>query len=173
MMPRRNRTLPLALGLCTSLAAFGAASPLQQATAAKMSLVVVDQQCATIVEPFKISDNMGKLVKDAIGGMLGGLKDRIVNGGSTPNTKELPEKTRLQAKRMNWLPMNVELMYGQRLHDKETLILDREKAEGKKYYPVADKILEDALRGINAPHDYTFKLFILKQPGRNALARPG
>ncbi|HLA72679.1 MAG TPA: M48 family metalloprotease [Steroidobacteraceae bacterium] len=168
-----NRIFPLTLGLCASLVALGAASPLQQANAAKMSLVVVDQQCATIVEPFKISDNLGKLAKDAIGGMLGGLKDRVVNHGSTPDAKEIPEKTRLQAKRMNWLPMNVETMYGQRLHDKETLILDREKAEGKKYYPIADKILEDAKRGINAPHDYTFKLFILKQPGRNALARPG
>lgn len=152
----------------------GAASALQDGPArSETSLVVIDKHCATLVEPFKLSDNMGKLMKDAVGGMLGGLKDRIVNHGATPNAKEIPEKTRAQAKRMNWLPMNVEVMYGQKLHDKETLVLDREKPDGKKYYPIAEQILADAKRGISAPHEYDFKLFILKQPGRNALARPG
>lgn len=175
MSNRTDRALALAAGLCVTIVAHGTTTPALPGAPGteQVSLVVVDKNCSTVVEPFKITENLGTLIKDTVGGLLGGLKDRIANRGAKPDPKQISEEARLRAKRMNWLPMNVEVMYGQRLHDQETLILERDKPDGKKYYPVAEKILEDVKKGIGTAHEYDFRLFILKQPGRNALARPG
>jgi predicted Zn-dependent protease len=64
-------------------------------------------------------------------------------------------------------------MIGQHLHEEETNILGRETSLGRKHYPVADKMMKDLLTTVTEPHEYEFKMFILKSSGRNAIARPG
>lgn len=81
--------------------------------------------------------------------------------------------TKLAAKQLNWLPMTVEVMIGEYLHEEETNILPRESSPGRRRYPLADKMMGDALASIGEPHEYEFKLFILKNSTHNAIARPG
>jgi predicted Zn-dependent protease len=69
--------------------------------------------------------------------------------------------------------MNAEVLYGERLHAEETNLLDRDSRLGKKHYPTADRMLQESLSKIGEPHDYEFKVFILKNSTRNAVARPG
>lgn len=69
--------------------------------------------------------------------------------------------------------MSAELLYGEQLHQEETNILEKGYKLGKKYYPVADKMLQEILSKVDQQHEYEFKLFILKNAGGNAVARPG
>jgi Zn-dependent protease with chaperone function len=159
-----------------TLAAYAAAAtntaPLDPKTA-QMSLVVIDKNCARVVEPFRLTDNVAELMKKSLGGLFGRLQDRLTGRNATADTKQIPQEARIEAKRMNWLPMKTEVMYGQRAHDQEVLVLGRDKPDGKKYYPIADKMLEEIRQQIPEPYDYTFQIFILKNATRNAMARPG
>lgn len=142
-----------------------------------VALQVLDKDCPDLVQPFKLSDNMLSLgeftakraanaAKNKIGAMIG-------LGSSAPATQQISDSTKLAAKQLNWLPMDAEVLYGQREHEKETELLPRDSKLGKKYYPVADQMLAELVGKISEPTDYKFQIYILKNSERNAVARPG
>ena len=137
--------------------------------------VVLDKNCPDIVQPYKLTDNLVSLgwftAKEEVGVVWRKLS---VDKSSRPAKEEnIPPSTKLAAKQLNWLPMSAEVLYGERLHAEETNILDRDHRLGKTHYPTADRMREEILSKIGEPHDYEFKVFILKNPTRNAVARPG
>ena len=143
-----------------------------------MASVMMDKKCHDIVQPYKLSDNMAVMavfgieqLKDSVTGDLG----RMLGGAGPAQGQQnvIPAKMKLAAKQLNWLPMRVEKMYGERLHAQETGILARTNALGKKLYPIADAMLQRILSNVGQPYDYQFQLFILKSNNNNAIARPG
>lgn len=145
--------------------------------------VVLDRNCPQIVQPFTLADNAASLAmfsaKEALSdvgttflsdpaGFLSGKRKLAV-----PSTDKLSASTRLAAKQLNWLPMTAEVAYGQRQHDEETDVLERDSRLGRQHYPAADRMLQEILAAVGEPHDYRFQLFILKSASRNAVARPG
>ncbi len=141
--------------------------------------VVLDKNCPDLVQPYKLMDNVSSLavfytkewIVDA-GKQFGSMfKGNSANASS--GSDKIEASTKLAAKQLNWLPMKAEVLYGERLHKQETAILDRDSKIGKRYYPIADKMLEQILVGVDQAHDYEFKLFILKNSTRNAMARAG
>jgi Zn-dependent protease with chaperone function len=142
--------------------------------------VVLDRHCPTLVQPYTLSDNVASLgvvagtvvarnLLSQLPAMLQGQGAATMNVGSA----DLLTTTKAAAKQLNWLPMDAEVLYGQRLHEQETNILRRDERLGKRLYPVADRMLKEILAGVGAPHEYQFRIFILKNDTRNALARPG
>lgn len=141
--------------------------------------VVLDKNCPDIVQPYQLTDNLASLglfgAKEAVtdfgkrifGAVLTGKPTTPKSGG------DIGASTKLAAKQLNWLPMQAEVAYGRRSHEEETAILDRDTKLGQKNYPIADKMLEEILAAVGQPHEYEFKLFILKNSTRNAVARPG
>lgn len=176
-----------AVGLASALlASFAAAATTKPAAPAqpppKISLVVADKHCATIVQPFEIKDNtatlIGSSVKRGTGAALkfierklGGDKNKAADKA---DKNALTEDTRNEAKQLNWLPMSVEVKYGERAHEQMLPdLLDRESKQGKKLYAQADELLKQVLAPVAEKHEYTFQLFIVKASTRNAMARPG
>ena len=146
--------------------------------------VVLDKNCPTIVQPYTLTDNAATLAlfstKEAvsdIGGRLLESAGSLLKGGSRPSiapaSSKLTASTKLAAKQLNWLPMATEVAYGERLHQDEPALLERDSKLGLKHYPVADKILAQILDSVGEPQEYQFKLYILKNASRNAAARPG
>ncbi|MGH8763397.1 MAG: M48 family metalloprotease [Nitrosospira sp.] len=147
--------------------------------------VVLDKNCPHIVQPFALTDNAISLatfgVEEAMKAGASILSSFISNiavaqdpGSINLDTaEEIPSSLKLAAKQLNWLPMTAEVMYGERSHKEETNILARDHKLGKKYYPIADKMLGEILSKVDQTHEYDFKLFILKNNGGNAIARPG
>lgn len=162
--------------------------------------VVLDKNCPDIVQPYTVTDNLASLglfgVKEALGdlgkrfesafagkpnapqpGSQSNLRpssrESSVRQSGSQQSGQIAASTKLAAKQLNWLPMPAEVAYGERLHQEEVAILERDSKLGQKYYPVADKMLGEILSSIGQPHEYEFKLFILKNSTRNATARPG
>lgn len=148
--------------------------------------VVLDKNCPEIVLPFKLTDNFASVTvftlkrgiqsgMEMVGGglmsLMQGQSPRFV--GLDAMGKDIPAAAKLAAKQLNWLPMSAELLYGERLHQEETNVLERNHKLGKKYYPVVDKMLQEVLSKVDERHDYQFQIFILKNSGGNAVARPG
>ena len=144
----------------------------------RFASVVLDKHCPDIVEPYKLSDNIASLVANAAKEAAASLGKEITNffSGSTPSPKwgdTILTSTKMAAKQLNWLPMTTEVMIGEHLHKEETNILGRQTSLGRRHYPVADKMMRDVLATLTEPHEYEFRLFILKNSTRNAIARPG
>ena len=145
--------------------------------------VVLDRNCPHIVQPYTLSDNAASLalfsakeaIADASRRLLGGAGTLLGGGRPSipPPSNQLSASTKLAAKQLNWLPMTAEVAYGERQHQEEAGVLERESKLGQKHYPTADRMLEEILASVGQPHEYQFKLFILKNSSRNAVARPG
>jgi len=147
----------------------------------------LDSQCETIVAPYELSagvidllmlaartagDEIGKAVAPEKG------KQDLSNSRARATAKDtakhnLSRTTREAAIRMNWLPMEVEVAYGEMQHDKmQDGLLDR-NGRGKQLYSRAEALLADALAGVDKPHDYAFRIFIRTESGENAMSLPG
>lgn len=145
-----------------------------------IALMVLDKNCPEMVQPYKLTDNAASLAvfaaKENVGDLAKRLTDMLKRRSIAPAaaaTTKISQDMRSAAKQLNWLPMEVETMYGERSHETETNVLSRESKLGQKYYPIADGILAEILGQLSEPHDYAFKLFVLKNSSRNAVARPG
>jgi predicted Zn-dependent protease len=130
------------------------------------------------VQPFKLSDNLLSLTRFSAGRLANEATSKLgswigMGKVDTGARAAVSDSTKLAAKQLNWLPMDAELKYGQREHDKETEILERDSRLGRKFYPVADAMLAELTAKIAEPSEYNFKIFILKHSTRNAMARPG
>lgn len=147
--------------------------------------VVLDKNCPEIVQPYKLTDNFVSVtafvlkeeaqagIKIVGSGLMNLIQGQPVGSIRLDAPRGIPASAKLAAKQLNWLPMSAELLYGEQLHQEETNILERGHKLGKKYYPVADKMLQEILSKVDQRHEYEFKLFILKNAGGNAVARPG
>lgn len=144
-------------------------------TVATKSSMVLDQHCPRLVQPYRITDNAAALTK--LGSELA-----MQNAASVVQTKlglpadqkvDVMATTKLAAKQLNWMPMNIERMYSEwRQKEFADNILPRTKRT-EKDYATADRMLQEVLDKIDEPHDYEFKLFILKNDTANAAAFPG
>ncbi|NJO13093.1 MAG: M48 family metalloprotease [Gammaproteobacteria bacterium] len=114
-----------------------------------------------------------KVVARSVRGGLDFMRRQFQGGTEKPDAEPLSDEARLDAKRMNWLPMRTEVLYGERAHAAETNLLERDSKLGGKHYPAADALLAKLLAQVTGQHDYSFQLFILKNASRNAVARPG
>jgi hypothetical protein len=143
---------------------------------APVASIMLEKNCPNLVQPYRLTDNLASLGVFAEKQAMGGLGNMLpgLTGKSAPAPQTgIPASTRLAAKQLNWLPMNVEKLYGERLHRQETNVLSRETKLGRKYYPIADKMLQDILAHLGQSQPYDFQLFILKSAAHNALSRPG
>lgn len=145
-----------------------------------IALMVLDKNCPEMVQPYKLTDNAASLAvftaKENVGDLAKRLTDMLKRRSIAPAaaaTTKISQDMRSAAKQLNWLPMEVETMYGERSHQAETNVLPRESKLGQKYYPIADALLAEILGQLSEPHDYAFQLFVLKNSSRNAVARPG
>jgi Zn-dependent protease with chaperone function len=154
--------------------------PKEITTLAPKASVMLEKQCPNIVQPYRLADSASTVAIFSAHQGAEEVSSMVTNAlrtGSLAPTSHggdgISTSTRLAAKQVNWLPMNVETMYGERAHREETTLLKRGTKQGKKYYPVADKILEEVQAKIGQPTDYHFKLFIDTSSGENAMSRPG
>ncbi len=140
----------------------------------KQASVVFDKKCEAIVQPYTLTDNLTALGSFTVKEGFGSLTDRAFSGRGGGRADAIGESTKLAANQLNWLPMAVEVEYGERVHaDVLDDVLPPGGTLGKKHYPTARGMLQEVLAKIWQKHDYDFKLFILKNFTRNAVARPG
>ncbi|MNH86515.1 Beta-barrel assembly-enhancing protease [compost metagenome] len=144
------------------------------------ALVVLDRNCAELVQPYRLTDNFASLsvfgMQEGIKAVPGQLSKLFGGSGSqaSASSDKLSDSAKQAAKQLNWMPMSAEVMYAERQHRaRQDELLARDSKQGRKYYPTADKMLSDILASIHEPYDYQFKLFIVKSDNHNALALPG
>jgi hypothetical protein len=137
----------------------------------------LDTYCNQVVAPFDIDVSAMTLAKWGAGEFVGSIGGIFGGRGQRTETKHrISRETREQAARMNWLPMSVERKYGRYLHGQAVEngdLVDRDSANGRKLYPVADALLSKVLKGVKEPHPYTFEVHIRKESTDNAQALPG
>jgi predicted Zn-dependent protease len=144
------------------------------------ALVVLDRHCSELVQPYRLTDNFASLsvfgLKESWEAGTGQLSKMLGTGGAQAATSgdALGDSAKRAAKQLNWMPMSAEVMYAERQHQSRlNELLARDSKQGRKFYPVADKMLSDILASIHEPYDYQFKLFIVSSDEHNALALPG
>lgn len=137
---------------------------------------VIDLGCPHIVQPYTLTSNavsMAKLAATLGASNLDAVVGAHVEGHATGPGNDISATTRLAAKQLNWLPMDVERSYGEHEHkETEFNILPRD-GDSEKDYQYADKILADVSNSIEEKHDYKFKIYILRQSGTKAMSFPG
>lgn len=144
---------------------------------APIASIMLEKNCPSIVQPYRISDNLASAFTYGASQWLTGLANAggaLFSGrASAAQPTQVLASAKLAAKQLNWLPMEVETMYGERSHREETMLLERDSKLGQRYYPIADRMLQQVLAQVRQPHNYHFKLFIVKTSSHNALSRPG
>jgi hypothetical protein len=137
---------------------------------------VIDLGCPHIVQAYTLTSNAVAMAKLAATLGVGNLDAAIgahVEGHATGPGNDIPTTTRLAAKQLNWLPMDVERSYGESEHKKfEINILPRNDGS-EKDYEYAGKILKDVSNSIEEKHDYNFTIYILRESGTKAISFPG
>lgn len=159
----------------TASSADSKSRPVDIRVVATKSSMVLDQYCPRLVQPYRLTDSAMALTKLgtelAMQNAVSVLKGKL--NLPADQKVDVTATTRLAAKQLNWMPMNIERMYSEwRQKEIENSILPRNK-RNEKEYAYADRILKDVLAGIDEPHDYEFKLFIQKTDQANAAAYPG
>lgn len=149
----------------------------QITTLSPRASVVLDKNCPDLVQPYRLTDNFASVamfsMKEGFKDLPGKLGNLLGKAPAPATGDKLSASTKLAAKQLNWMPMTAEELYAERQHNAHTDILSRDSKLGRKYYPIADKMLREILASIDEPYDYRFKLFILKTSNRNAIALPG
>jgi Peptidase family M48 len=135
--------------------------------------VVLDKRCKRVVQSYSLTDNLASVGVFAADETMKSLPEQSSAHSRSKKDPNVSGSAKHAAKQMNWLPMSAEVLYGERAHVQETSVLDRDSKLGRKFYLVADKLLSDVLSGIGESHDYKFRIYILKNSTRNAMARPG
>lgn len=140
-----------------------------------LSSVEGDGKCTQMVAPYEVTSNLGELVRVGATEGLKSLGSLFASGGAMPAGKhKVSEPVRAAAIRMNWLPMTLEVAYGEHylgvMRDGGMLI---ERAGDAKLYALADALLASALQNVKEPHPYTFQIHVRASNDGNALALPG
>lgn len=139
-----------------------------------------DPKCEQLIAPFDLTDNIPKLIELTTSITLSetvSANDNTANGskGGRHGLKHnIGLATRRAAARLNWLPMELEVLYGEYILDKrkDSLISENSKA-GRALYPKAEALIDSALGPIKEPTPYKFKVHVSSSAGENAEALPG
>jgi hypothetical protein len=143
------------------------------------ALSVSDQMCTEIIDPFQLSGNVAEIAEDLMKKDGVALLRNVVPGGTSTVTGEnLLGTAKTRAKQLNWLPMDQELAYGQKIHDMvvandKRVIVRTNKGRVKKLYEDADALLAKVMAKIDEQHPYTFQLLLIDSEDINATALPG
>ncbi|GGX01532.1 hypothetical protein GCM10007242_03040 [Pigmentiphaga litoralis] len=147
-----------------------------------------DLTCTQLVAPFELTTNFEMLQNLGTEGIqvtltewwerykrnpFGGAAGQAIEKSAKHN---IPYQLRAAAYQMNWVPMELEVAYGEELARQLQAAGEIEPLEsesGPKLYAAADKLLLETLAGVNEPHAYTFKAVVTTRPGKNAEALPG
>jgi Zn-dependent protease with chaperone function len=181
-------------GASTSAAAqAGSASVQVGRKQVELATVELDPSCSRLVTPFEPSENVGELTMlgaelagqaasvsaaEYLQNLLASKPTRSTTGVATGAElkRGLPMNIRRAALRMNWLPMSLEQMYGQRQLDElkaAARLLPRDARNAAADYRKADAMLAEVLAGVKQANPYKFELFISTESSENAKAYPG
>lgn len=165
--------LLLALGLAPALAQQKPADTLKVGRKAiPLASIDGDGKCTSMVAPFELSSNFIELTRI---GFTEGFRNIFALGQANAATRhKVPDAVRAAATRMNWLPMPLELAYGEHylgvVRDSGKLI---EREDEPKLHAVADTLLQRAVAAVTDAHPYTFRIFVRASNEGNAMALPG
>lgn len=147
-----------------------------------------DLSCANLVAPYELTSNLEILRGLGVEGFFEAARqmwETIIRGTSADlaaktvetNAKHnIPYKLRAAAYQMNWVPMELEVAYGEELARrlKEAGEIEPDDSEsGPKLYAAADELLVNALSAVSGPHPYEFRAVVTTRAGQNAEALPG
>lgn len=130
--------------------------------------VELDKECQNPVEPFNLSDNVASLGLLAAKAKGAGLVGSFFGKKDETSTLDIVKDG---AKQLHWLPMSIEVALADSRHQNRSDILPPERF--KKEYGAANTILQTLLAQIKEPHEYDFKIFIVRGSGKAAVASPG
>lgn len=141
-----------------------------------LSSVEGDGKCTQMVAPYELTSNLGELLRVGATEGIKSLGSLFGQGGTTAAGKhKVSEPVRAAAIRMNWLPMTLEVAYGEHylgvMRD-GGMLLERDGGSAK-LYAQADALLASALQNVKEPHPYNFQIHIRASNDGNALALPG
>lgn len=132
-----------------------------------------DYNCEAIVDPFELEKNFSSIIMSTV-------KDRkaIIGMLLKPKSGKMLESAKRSAKRMNWMPLNFEIRYGEELHKKEVVadkkFISRDsRGRYRDMYKKADELLARVLASIGEQYPYEFKLFLLNSSQIQGHAAPG
>lgn len=140
----------------------------------------VDKECKTLVINTTTEENLVGMATFAaqIGASL--LANNLTNGlsgsvsdSSASENDQYKKLLWYYSKNYVWLPMSVEKAYGDKIYDSFASKIKPRDERNAKQYAYADSLLKNILDGIDEKHNYQFELYILKEPGENAVAGPG
>jgi Zn-dependent protease with chaperone function len=148
----------------------------------------IDARCGRVVAPFNLTNNAAELGEVVVENTKNSLSkwadDKLQGKGSKQTAKNDAKRTKelsvaeakSRASRMNWLPMDTEVMYGQYQHDqlaKDGQVLDADSRIGKQVYPKLQALAKPMLESLGETHPYGFKFFVRSRDGENAMSLPG
>lgn len=175
-MKRLVLLLIASLSLLSAAGAFAQAKPNDRIQVGRKSIALSsidgDGKCTAMVAPFEVTSNFLELTRigftEGVKGIFGGLQGQAVS------KHKVPEALRTSAVRMNWLPLPLEVAYGEHylgvMREGGMLI---ERADDPKLYAVADGLLRLATESIGEAHPYQFQVFVRASNEGNAMALPG
>ncbi|MBX3610925.1 MAG: M48 family metalloprotease [Hydrogenophaga sp.] len=171
------RGAAVALLACAALVAAAQTKPGERIQVGRKAVSLAsidgDGKCTKMVAPFDLSSNFVELTRV---GFTEGFRS-IFNLGQTaaaPGGYKVSAAVRTAAARMNWLPMPLEVAYGEHylgvIRDSGKLI---EREDDPKLYAAADTLMQRATEGIGESHPYQFQVFVRASNEGNAMALPG
>ncbi|MDP3587054.1 MAG: M48 family metalloprotease [Sulfuricurvum sp.] len=123
-----------------------------------------DRECKHPVESFRLIDSAAIL-----GTLFAKAKMAETFGNKNVNTLLMIKNG---AKQINWLPMEVEIMFSEKEQEQyKKITLQKNKAP--KEYAKAQEILDTLVSNIGKEHDYKFQIFVTNGKGKEAIALPG
>lgn len=138
-----------------------------------------DEYCAELIDPFQLTDMTTVLAEEAATSAAYTLANKMFGDTSvSTDPDDILASAKEKAKRMNWLPMPLEVEYGRSLHEERviadvSMIARSNKGRIKRLYAQADGLLGKVLESISEDHPYDFKLFLIDNADLNAEALPG
>jgi len=136
-----------------------------------------DLVCKNVVDSFRITGNLAAIGSDFLKNAGQSFKNLFNKDKTKQDVDDLLKAAKNKAKKLNWMPMGMELKYGAVLHKQrekaDDLIPRNKRSRNKRLYAKADKLLDEVLSRITEEHEYTFKLFLTNDDDAQAEALPG
>ena len=141
------------------------------------ALTADDLVCKNVVDTFKITGNLAVIGRDLVKNAGQSFKNLFNKDKTKQDVDDLLKAAKNKAKKLNWMPMGMELKYGSVLHKQrekaDDLIPRNKRQRNKRLYGKADKLLEKVLSQVTEEHEYKFKLYLTNDDEAQAEALPG
>ncbi len=143
------------------------------------ALSVSDQMCEEIIDPFRLSGNVTEIAEQIVlKDGVNALRQLTPGGAIAASGEDLLATAKTRAKQLNWLPMDQEIAYGQKIHDavlanEKRAIVRTNKGRVERLYEDADELLARVMEQITEEHPYNFQLLLIDNNDINATALPG